>query len=112
VNEEPEWAESALERTQLAWNRTGLAGLAAGVAVVRRLWEQVDARNVVAVVFTVIGVVALVGLAGWMWARAAGAHAGGTGPQTARPRAMRRIAVGTAAFSGAALVLAVLPYRR
>jgi uncharacterized membrane protein YidH (DUF202 family) len=94
----------AAERTDLAWNRSGLSLLACGVVVARGLrFPVAEPAHVV------IGVVILV-LGGFTWMsggwqarrRARGGHA----REAATAADLRPVAIGTAAVGVAAFVLA------
>jgi inner membrane protein YidH len=93
----------ASERTALAWNRSGLALLACGAAVIRGFPPAgFSARHVVGVVILVLG--------GFTWAMGAYEARRRSRPGRARPVATRRdlfpVVVGTAGVGVAAFVLA------
>jgi putative membrane protein len=95
----------ASERTDLAWNRSGLALLACGAAVLKGFPPaDLSARHVVGVVILVLG--------GFTWAMGAYEARRRSRPGLARPTATRRdlfpVALGTTAVGLAAFVLAAL----
>jgi uncharacterized membrane protein YidH (DUF202 family) len=91
----------AAERTDLAWNRSGLALLACGAVVLKGLPAVgLAPRHVVGVAILVIG--ALVwALGGFEATRRSGAT-----PAPATPRELFAVACGTTAVGAAVLVLA------
>jgi uncharacterized membrane protein YidH (DUF202 family) len=93
----------ASERTDLAWNRSGLSLLACGAAVARGLTigEPVPARTAVGVTILVLGGLTWA-LGGWQARRRAGA---GAARHTARPADLLPVAIGTAGVGVAAFVL-------
>jgi putative membrane protein len=91
------------ERTDLAWNRSGLALLACGAAVARGLGigEPVPERLAVGVTILVLGAVTWA-LGAWQARRRSRP---GRPRQVARPADLLPISLGTAAVGIAALVL-------
>jgi len=97
--------ELASERTALAWNRSGLALLACGVAVIRGFPPAgFSPRHVVGVVILVLGV--------GTWAMGGYEARRRSRPGAARPVATRRdlfpVVIGTAGVGVAAFGLAAL----
>ncbi|GMU79010.1 MAG: hypothetical protein AMXMBFR46_18030 [Acidimicrobiia bacterium] len=93
----------AAERTDLAWNRSGLALLACGAAVGRGMTvgEPMPGRLAVGITILVLGGITWA-LGGWQaWRRA---HPGLARP-VARPVDLLPVAVGTAGVGIAAFVL-------
>jgi putative membrane protein len=95
----------AAERTDLAWNRSGLALLACGAAVLRGFPPAgFSARHVVGVVILVLG--------GFTWAMGAYEARRRSRAAPARPVATRRdllpVALGTTGVGLAAFVVAAL----
>jgi putative membrane protein len=93
----------ASERTDLAWNRSGLALLACGAAVLKGFPpSDLSARHVVGVVILVLG--------GFTWAMGAYEARRRSRPGLARPIATRGdllpVAVGTTGVGLAAFVIA------
>lgn len=84
----------ATERTALAWNRTGLAFVAAGAVVLRFL--PADGRGAVGLAMVVVGT--LTATHGWR-------YRAGTSPG----RAVRLLALSTTTLAVGVLVAAALP---
>ena len=96
----PRDAGLARERTELAWNRSGLAVLVAVAVLLRRLWPLEGYRTALAVGFIAVGAVAWA--VGMQLARRRPAPGGGTLTDTA----CRALTVGTLALAVAGFVLA------
>ena len=91
------------ERTDLAWNRSGLALLACGVAVAKGMTvgDPLPARVGIGTAILVLG--AVVGALGaWQAHRR---RAPGLARRTAQPRDLMPVAIGTAAVGAAAFAL-------
>ncbi len=99
---EPADTGLARERTQLAWNRSGLAVLAAGAIMVRRLWPVGDAAAFVLLIVVAAGTLAWA--VGMFLARRSGPATSGLMGTTA----CRVVTAGTLVLAGAGLVLAFL----
>lgn len=93
----------ASERTDLAWNRSGLALLACGVAVFKGMTvgEPVPARVGIGTLILVLGGAVWI-LGAWQAHRR---RAPGLARRTARPADLRPVAWGTAAVGVAAFAL-------
>jgi uncharacterized membrane protein YidH (DUF202 family) len=93
----------ASERTDLAWNRSGLALLGCGAAVARGMTvgDPLPGRIAVGTAILVLGVVVWV-LGAWQARRRS---APGLGRAVARSRDLLPIALGTAAVGAAAFTL-------
>ena len=104
----PDRADSGLtrERTDLAWNRSGLAFLVCIAVLLRRIWPLRGTDQVVALICISVGSFAwALGLSvGRAWWSRATRERGGLSPRRAAV-----ITAGTLALSGAALALALLP---
>jgi uncharacterized membrane protein YidH (DUF202 family) len=93
----------ARERTDLAWNRSGLAALVVVAILLRHLWPLEGARSVLAFVLIAVGAGA--------WAL--GMHAarrnrkGATGDPVLGPEVCRMLTVGTVLLALAGLLLAL-----
>lgn len=108
--DDPDVPGLAGERTDLAWSRSALALGVAGAALLRRVWEDVDAQNGRVIVFTLLGV----GAATWVAALVAVHGAARTtmeGRRVAGATVLRRVTAGTLLFCLAAMVLAIVPRR-
>jgi uncharacterized membrane protein YidH (DUF202 family) len=90
------------ERTQLAWNRSGLAVVAVLVVLVRRLWPLGDVAAIA--ILAVVAAGSLAWAAGMFLARTGGDGAGTTRVMGAR--ACRMVTVGTLTLAGAGVLLA------
>lgn len=93
----------AAERTDLAWNRSGLALLACGAAVAKGMTvgDPVPGRTAVGATVLVLGVVVWV-LGAWQARRRSGP---GRTRRVARPADLLPVAIGTAVVGIAAFVL-------
>jgi uncharacterized membrane protein YidH (DUF202 family) len=106
--DDPDVPGLAGERTDLAWSRSALALGVAGVALLRRVWEDIDTDNGQAIVFTLLGVGAVTWLVALIWAHGA-SRTTMEGRRVANPAILRRVTIGTLMFCAAALVLALVP---
>jgi uncharacterized membrane protein YidH (DUF202 family) len=93
----------AVERTSLAWHRTGLSLLTVGMAALRALTRG---STFLMVVTAVAGLGAMSAAGG---VAAVCSNKGRPGRPTARPAALRLIAVCTGVMATAAVTLALLP---
>jgi uncharacterized membrane protein YidH (DUF202 family) len=106
VIEDGEGADSGLarERTQLAWNRSGLAVLAAVTVTVRRLWPIRGDKAVLALALIAVGAVA--------WALSMRLSLRGqpdSRPHRGiRPSTARLLTLGTLALAAAAFLVGLL----
>jgi uncharacterized membrane protein YidH (DUF202 family) len=94
----------ARERTELAWNRSGLAVLVVVAILLRHLWPLEGARSVLA--FVLIGVGAGVWAVGMQLARRN--RGGTTGSPVLGLSVCRMLTVGTVLLALAGLLLALL----
>ena len=92
----------ASERTELAWNRSGLAVLGAVVILVRRLWPLEGTTTSVVLLVTAAG--AVTWAVGMMRARRAPGPPGGFGRVHAKT-----LTVGTLLLAAAAFALGMVP---
>jgi uncharacterized membrane protein YidH (DUF202 family) len=97
---------SADERTDLAWNRSGLAIIACGLIVARGLTLNGLERSDVAVGAVILGLgMASYVLAGW---QARQRFAPGRAEEPAQPRDLLPLAIGVTTIGVAAFVLGLL----
>jgi uncharacterized membrane protein YidH (DUF202 family) len=108
VPDDDELPGLAGERTDLAWSRSGLALLVAGGAIARRIWLEVGTATGRVVIFTLLGLGAVVCVSAMWWARLA-ARSTIEGRLVTDRGPLRRVTVGTLLFAAAALVMAMLP---
>ncbi len=94
------------ERTDLAWNRSGLAALAAVATIAKRILDLDTSTAPTIVLVILVG-----GGVAWAVALAHGRLLAGAiaGQPSARPETLRYVAYGTTLLALGALVLAVLP---
>jgi hypothetical protein len=93
----------ARERTQLAWNRSGLAVVAVVAIMVRRLWPLGDAEAFALLVVVAAG--SLVWAVGMFLARRSGVV--WSTPGVMGTTACRMLTIGTLVLAGAGIVLAL-----
>jgi uncharacterized membrane protein YidH (DUF202 family) len=105
--DDEETAGLAGERTDMAWNRTGLALGVAVASVLRLLLDDLDDLTARAWVFVLIGAGAMSIAVSMFHARSI-AGATMSGERVADPRRLRALSDGTALFAVASLVLALL----
>ena len=94
----------AVERTDLAWNRSGLAGAVTVAIVVRRLWPLHGDRTVLALALIATGGVLWV--AGMRLGRRIGRAAGAA--RTLGDSACRMMAIGTVLLAVAGFIASVV----
>lgn len=94
----------ARERTQLAWNRSGLAVVVVVAIMVRRLWPLGDAEAFALLVAVAAG--SLVWAVGMFLARRSGVVR--STPGVMGTTACRMLTIGTLALAGVGMVLALL----
>lgn len=91
------------ERTELAWNRSGLAVTVTAAIILRRLWPLSGDKVVVASLLIAAG--AIVWAVGMRVGRRARVSADDRGPLT--PSTFRALTFGTLMLAAAALVIAI-----
>jgi uncharacterized membrane protein YidH (DUF202 family) len=103
----PEYADRSLaaERTQLAWNRSGLAVVVVVAIMVRRLWPLGSSSAFALLVVVAAG--SLAWAAGMLLVRGAGDQSGI--PRLMGTTACRMLTAGTLALAGAGVLLTVWP---
>jgi uncharacterized membrane protein YidH (DUF202 family) len=94
----------AVERTYLAWNRSGLAGAVTVAIVLRRLWPLHGDRTVLALALIAIG--AAMWVFGMRLGRRIGRAAGAD--RTLGESACRMMAVGTVLLATAGFIVSIL----
>jgi uncharacterized membrane protein YidH (DUF202 family) len=93
----------ARERTELAWNRSGLAALVVVAILLRHLWPLEGVRSVLAFVFIAVGAGAWA--VGMQLARRA--RSGTASDPVLGPEVCRMLTVGTVLFALAGLLLSL-----
>jgi uncharacterized membrane protein YidH (DUF202 family) len=109
--EEPVDEGLAPERTDLAWNRTGLAVVVCIAVLVRRLWPLKGTDQVVALACISAGATAWAVVL-WMGravSQRTGSGRAATDPRLMSPHRAAAITVGTLALALAALALSLFP---
>jgi hypothetical protein len=101
-----DWVDPGLaaERTELAWNRSGLAVVVAVAIMARRLWPLGDSESFAILVVVAAG--ALAWVVGMLLVRRTGPGRGGT--RLMGTAACRMLSIGTLTLAGAGLVLTLV----
>jgi uncharacterized membrane protein YidH (DUF202 family) len=107
--EDEELAGLAGERTDLAWTRSGLAVLAAGAALLRRVVHGFDLESVTAIVFAIVTALVAVAIASFVYSTVFAAPTRHPNRPAGSPARLQRVAYGTTAFGVLAMVIGLFP---